>query len=267
MVNNEDLLDTIEAMFLNQTYLQKHFWPNVKKIAVTQKNVALSPFSKLFAMSQKAFEQNYAKSELENELNRTDDMNWNRLSLRERMDNLGHTRLAEPEVSTTNAAKYFLQRAYAKVVKIMDTQWHSKHRASPVASSRPRATNTNKTPHKDTTQNHESPARIGGKKVARTAQSKPSNNTRGTPVNGEVSRGSPASRASKQALNVVSMNRANRSGNASDKRNSNSIRRAPTANNKRIERPQTAKTPPSAIPQTASGNLPDDYLDLDSLFK
>jgi hypothetical protein len=252
LINNDDLFNAIQLGFVTQAYLEKQFWPNLAKMLNTGSGATLSPFTKLTGITQNALEKLDIKQWLEKQYARGEASRRFNPSLKARMDNLGRTKIKAPKPIEANAAQHFLQNTYPKVVRIMDTRWLQKHGFRPAVSPNP-----NKTPAKAPA------ARPQARGVPKTSVNKIAT----------AKPGATRVASGNNAKNVVKLN-ARQNQPKPDRKISRPQEPPPRkhANNKSKTNPPVLRPIPTAKvkrnpPQPSGDTLPEDYLDMDALFK
>ncbi|MGD8560614.1 MAG: hypothetical protein PVF34_14045 [Gammaproteobacteria bacterium] len=141
LVNDEDLLQTIETVIVTKIYLDQQYWPKVAKMLVDKTRYGIQPYTKLEDILKVGLTSKTSKRWLDtlycHESPRINPVP----GLRARMNNIGRSRIRIPEKINETAAHYYLDRNYASVVAGVNQLWQARHSqlATPVA---PQNTNT-----------------------------------------------------------------------------------------------------------------------------
>ncbi|WP_455204304.1 hypothetical protein [Kaarinaea lacus] len=122
-VSSDDLLHAIENQFIMRHYLEHQFWPNVIKMAQHNLSADIGPYKKLFNLAQKTLNLNETKQWLEREYASIENDNASTLTLKQRMDNLGISKVKTPKPISHNAAHYYFAEKYESILKIFDNLW------------------------------------------------------------------------------------------------------------------------------------------------
>jgi hypothetical protein len=122
-VNDEDLLQTIEAVIVAKIYLDQQYWPRIQKSLVENRGRDIAPYSNL----EEILKQGLTTKNTKRWLDSVYDHESHRLkaipSLRARMQNIGRSRIRIPERIQQTAAQFYLDHAYSSVVSGINRLW------------------------------------------------------------------------------------------------------------------------------------------------
>lgn len=124
-INDNDVFETIKFMTLSNQFLATHYWPKVRKMAINDSERMLEPFAKLERLVGPALKQIDGKKWLEDLRDAAPDHESPMPDFRQRMHNIGHTKIRDiPRVATT-AAGLYLKDAQSYVVPAIDNLWQT----------------------------------------------------------------------------------------------------------------------------------------------
>ncbi|KPJ95094.1 MAG: hypothetical protein AMJ55_04735 [Gammaproteobacteria bacterium SG8_15] len=130
-VNDEDLLQTIEAVIVAKIYLDQQYWPKIRKSLKENQDIDIQPYSKLEEMLKQGLTTKNTKrwldSVFESESHRLKAIP----SLRARMHNIGRARIRIPERLQQTAAQAYLEHDYLKIVDSVNQLWKQRHSRIP----------------------------------------------------------------------------------------------------------------------------------------
>jgi len=122
-VNDEDLLQTIEAVIVAKIYLDQQYWPRILKTLRENQDVDIQPYSNL----EEILKQGLTTKNTKRWLDSVFESESHRLkaipSLRARMYNIGRARIRIPERIQQTAAQVYLDHDYSKVVNGVNQLW------------------------------------------------------------------------------------------------------------------------------------------------
>ena len=122
-VNDEDLLQTIEAVIVAKIYLDQQYWPKIQNTLKADQKAEVQPYSNLEEILKKGLTTKNTKRWLDSVF----DHESHRLkaipSLRARMHNIGRSRIRIPERIEQTAAQVYLDNDYTVVVNGINRLW------------------------------------------------------------------------------------------------------------------------------------------------
>jgi len=122
-VNDEDLLQTIEAVIVAKIYLDQQYWPKILKAIKENQEMDIQPYSNL----EEILKQGLTTKNTKRWLDSVFESESHRLkaipSLRARMYNIGRARIRIPERIQQTAAQIYLEHDYTKVVDGVNQLW------------------------------------------------------------------------------------------------------------------------------------------------
>jgi hypothetical protein len=123
VINDEDLLQTIEKIIVTKIYLEKQYWPKINNMINHNRYKIIEPYSKLEQVLQNGLTPQLSKRWLDrlychhsNQISPVPD-------LRSRMNNIGRSKIRIPEKTAETAAHYFLDSAYLDIISEMNQLW------------------------------------------------------------------------------------------------------------------------------------------------
>jgi hypothetical protein len=130
-VNDEDLLQTIEAVIVAKIYLDQQYWPKIRKSLKENQDIDIQPYSKL----EEILKQGLTTKNTKRWLDSVFESESHRLkaipSLRARMHNIGRARIRIPERIQQTAAQVYLEHDYLKIVDGVNQLWKQRHTRIP----------------------------------------------------------------------------------------------------------------------------------------
>lgn len=123
VINDEDLLQTIEKVIVAKIYLEKQYWPKIQKLIGTNRYQLIDPYSKLEQVLQKGLTPQLSKRWLDTLYNLPSSEMKPVPDLRSRMNNIGRSSVRIPERINVSAANYFLENAYRDVISEVNQMW------------------------------------------------------------------------------------------------------------------------------------------------
>jgi hypothetical protein len=122
-VNGDDLFEAIKYRTVNNLYLRTQFWPRIRKMALHNPHDPLAPTSNLEALAQIAFADIDTRSWLQAAYNTPHSPEDDFPSLRQRMHNIGHSRLRAIPAVRASAAGLYLREARKDLTPAIDKLW------------------------------------------------------------------------------------------------------------------------------------------------
>lgn len=126
VINDEDLLQTIEKVIVTKIYLEKQYWPKIRKMIDHNRYKLLYPYSKLEQVLQKGLTPQLSKRWLDTLYNLPSLEMKPVPDLRSRMNNIGRSSVRIPEKTKVTAAHYFLDNAYRDIITEVNQLWLSR---------------------------------------------------------------------------------------------------------------------------------------------
>ena len=123
VVNDEDIVESIEYLFVAGMFIEKMFWPRLRDMARKQRNYKLSPFATLAKVGLTSLAKLDVNAWLEKEMTSGSSPRWGVAAMPVRLDGLGHNELYELAVPTESAADRYIGESLAKVIVTMDRYW------------------------------------------------------------------------------------------------------------------------------------------------
>ena len=125
VLNDEDLVESIEYLFVSGMFIETMFWPKIREVARKQRNYDLYPFATLNKVGLTSLAKLDINAWLEKELKSGSSPRWGVASMPVRLDALGHDELYEIELSADaeSAAVTYLGGNLGKVISTIDRYW------------------------------------------------------------------------------------------------------------------------------------------------
>lgn len=123
VVNDEDVVESIEYLFVAGMFIEKMFWPRLRDLARKQRNYKLSPFATLARIGLASLGKLDINAWLEQEMTSGSSPRWGVAAMPVRLDGLGHNKLYQLKVPAESAADRFIGDSLAKVVVTIDRYW------------------------------------------------------------------------------------------------------------------------------------------------
>lgn len=135
IVNDEDLLQTIETVIVSKIYLDQQYWPKIGKMLRDGSRQSVQPYTKLEDILKVGLTSKNTRRWLDtlytHEPNRINAIP----GLRARMNNIGRSRIRIPEKINQTAANYFLDKNYPAIVAQINRLWHQRHNQAGAATA------------------------------------------------------------------------------------------------------------------------------------
>jgi len=144
VVNDEDLLQTIEKVVVTKIFMDKEYWPRIAKMQKQGLTLSLEPYSLLEDTLKSDLTNKSAKRWLDSLYEHESHRMHALPSLRTRMNNIGRCRIRIPEKTLQTAATYYLDNDYTSVISSVNQLWLQRN--SRLASSIARPNNQNTPP-------------------------------------------------------------------------------------------------------------------------
>ena len=140
-INDEDVLQTIEAMMLCARYFKRQYWPKMKEMQHANPSKLLNPYSKLESVVKNALSSQEVKHWLDDLYAAGDTRVRAMPSLKARMDNIGRSRVRILEKFKRSAANLYLADHYNDIIDLTNRVfWETKYSASSPKNTRTRTT-------------------------------------------------------------------------------------------------------------------------------
>ena len=127
VINDEDLLQTIETVIVSKIFLDQQYWPKIEKMLLDGSKQSIQPYTKLEDILKGGLTTKNTKRWLDtlytHEPNRINAIP----GLRARMQNIGRSRIRIPEKIGESAAHYFLDNDYPTIVARINHLWRQRH--------------------------------------------------------------------------------------------------------------------------------------------
>jgi len=122
IVNDEDLLQTIEKVVVSKIYLEKQYWPKINNMMSHNHFHVIEPYSKLEQVLKSGLTPQLSKRWLDT-LYCHPTLVSAVPDLRSRMNNIGRSKIRIPEKINETAARYFLDNAYRDIITEINQLW------------------------------------------------------------------------------------------------------------------------------------------------
>jgi len=123
VINDEDLLQTIEKIIVSKIYLEKQYWPKIKSMVSYNRFRLIEPYSKLEQVLRSGLTPQLSKRWLDTLYCNQSTLISPVPDLRSRMHNIGRSKVRIPEKTEESAARYFLDNAYSDIVAEINQLW------------------------------------------------------------------------------------------------------------------------------------------------
>ncbi|WP_455376000.1 hypothetical protein [Kaarinaea lacus] len=123
VINDEDLLQTIEKIVLTKIYLEKQYWPRIKNMINHNRYTLIEPYSKLEQVLRAGLTPQLSKRWLDSLYCHRSTQLSPIPDLRSRMNNIGRSKIRIPEKVQETAAHYFLDNAYGDIISEFNQLW------------------------------------------------------------------------------------------------------------------------------------------------
>jgi len=123
VVNDEDIVESIEYLFVAGMFIEKMFWPKLREVARKQRNYELFPFATLAKVGFSSLAKLDINGWLKKEMTTGSSPRWGVASMPVRMGGLGHDEIYELEIASESAAEFYFGQSLVKVVATIDRYW------------------------------------------------------------------------------------------------------------------------------------------------
>ena len=123
VVNDEDIVESIEYLFVAGMFIEKMFWPRLREVARKQRNYNLTPFATLGRAGLASLAKLDINAWLKKEMSSGSSPRWGVAAMPVRLGNLGHNELYELAIPDESAAGRYLGESLAKVIVTIDHYW------------------------------------------------------------------------------------------------------------------------------------------------
>ena len=123
IINDEDLLQTIEKVIVTKIYLEKQYWPKIQNLVSRNLYRHIEPYSRLEQALEKGLTPKLSKQWLDSLYCSHSTKVFPVPDLRSRMNNIGRSRIRIPEKTTETAAHYYLDNAYRDIISEVNQLW------------------------------------------------------------------------------------------------------------------------------------------------
>jgi len=123
IINDEDLLQTIEKVIVTKIFMDKEYWPKIAKLQKQGLTLSIKPYSNLEQTLKQDLTTKSAKRWLDSLFEHESHRMHALPSLRTRMTNIGRNRIRIPERTMQSAADYYLDKEYSDVITRVNQLW------------------------------------------------------------------------------------------------------------------------------------------------
>lgn len=123
LFTHEDVREMITAETTYQLYLQKRFWPAIKKIASAETKTPLTPYRNIASSIHTNVEDKKLTSLIHVALKSEADRKSPTPSLKQRLKNIGHDTPYMMDTTEEAAADKYLGESVSNVIKLIDMLW------------------------------------------------------------------------------------------------------------------------------------------------
>lgn len=124
-INDNDVFETIKVTTINSLFLTTHYWPKVRKMALNGGEMRLEPFAKLERLVRPTLQNIDGRKWLEDLRDAGLDPESPLPDFRQRMHNIGHTKIRDIPHLTATAAGLYLKDSHDVVVPAVDALWQT----------------------------------------------------------------------------------------------------------------------------------------------
>ncbi|MGD8566798.1 MAG: hypothetical protein PVJ39_01745 [Gammaproteobacteria bacterium] len=126
LINDEDLLQTIETVIVTKIFLDQQYWPKIEKMLLDNSLQRIQPYTKLEDILKGGLNTKNTKRWLDT-IYTHEPRRINAVpGLRDRMQNIGRSRIRIPEKITESAAHYYLDKNYPSIVAGINRMWQQR---------------------------------------------------------------------------------------------------------------------------------------------
>lgn len=122
-ISDEDVVESIEYLFIAGMFIDKVFWPRLRQLARQQQKYDLSPCSALARVREKFLGRIDIDAWLLKEMAAGVSPRWGVASMRVRLNTLGHDSALPLKISNQFAAEAYLGNCLTKIIVEVDRQW------------------------------------------------------------------------------------------------------------------------------------------------
>lgn|GEM_PF-2104508 len=123
LFNDEDVVESIEYLFVAGMFIEKMFWPKLREVARKHRKYELYPFATLGKVGLTSLAKLDVNGWLEKEVKSGSSPRWGVASMPVRMDALGHNELYGLTVAEESAAMTYIGKNLGKVISTIDRYW------------------------------------------------------------------------------------------------------------------------------------------------
>jgi len=122
-INDEDVVESIEYLFVAGMFIDKVFWPRLRHLARAQHKYDLSPCAALSRVREKFLERLDIDAWLHKEMTSGVSPRWGVASMRVRLNTLGHDSVLPIKIDNHFAAEAYLGDCLTQIIPAVDHQW------------------------------------------------------------------------------------------------------------------------------------------------
>lgn len=123
IINDEDLLQTIEKVIVSKIYLEKQYWPKIQRLVKQDRYALIEPYSRLEQVLRSGLTPQLSKQWLDSLYSNQSKKLFPVPDLRSRMNNIGRHKIRIPEKTNETAASYYLNSAYRDIISEVNHLW------------------------------------------------------------------------------------------------------------------------------------------------
>lgn len=125
IINDEDIVESIEYLFVVGMYIEKIFWPRLRNFAYKNNRYDLFPFAALAKSGLESLSRLDVNQWLAEEMNRGHSPRWGVSSMATRLDALGHNEVFPLYIISDSAAGMYIGRALPGLIEQTDSEWRT----------------------------------------------------------------------------------------------------------------------------------------------
>jgi len=126
MINDEDVVQSIEYLFVAGMFVEQMFWPRLRTLARNERKYDLAPFATLGRVRMKYLEKLSLNNWIRKEMATGVSPHWGVASMPDRLTALGHEDVLPLKVGDQSAAEYYFDTAIAQLIDQVDALWQGK---------------------------------------------------------------------------------------------------------------------------------------------
>ena len=126
VVNDEDMVESVEYLFVAGMFIEKVFWPKLHDYAYEKNRYDLKPFQTLAKTGHAYLSKLDINSWLAKEIRSGNSPRWGVASMRVRLDALGHNDIFNLSVISDSAAALYFNSRLPEIIKAVDSVWANK---------------------------------------------------------------------------------------------------------------------------------------------